>query len=691
MKTIVKTLIQAQDTSCNPKLMNNTLNKSFRHILRSGLLCLIALSFETHDARAGLSLTIDLYRTLQAQTYVFYTPLATNAVTPAAALGTYVISSPGWPASGSRIGFEMTSSGLSDRTEFDSENSYGDFNSAMQQITNGTWSILFTNATTTNLYTFTVSAPTINSNLIPATIITFPSDGALNIANQPTFTWQGPTGWPVNPNPYVANRDFSFYQPASIPAAQTYWTIPTPIPNGMNCAFRLNYVTNYTTSVFVAATPLSTNAGHAAISGWASATTLETGDGVSFAVTNPPSAGIALIAHYTFDNSGNLGQDTSGHGYDLNYNGGSGVTFSGTAEAGTGAANFDGGSFFGYTSTPGAVLSALAGDFLLSFWIKKTQNDGNENGDAWAGAGTRAPDIPGQGDDLVPAALDGGQIGFNTGPYDDTINSAADINNGSYHHVVITRDQPTGVKQIYIDGVLNNSQTATMNPLSDPRLVAIGCAIDASQSNPGSANKSQFFLGLLDDIQLYSGVLSSSAVAQLYANPGSTAAISNAGHTLIAHYAFDDSGNHGLDSSGNGNDINCGSGWGPGEVFSTDAAAGGGALQFFGGSSITPCGQAFTSWTNTLASSFTVSAWIKTTTVVGNDGDSLSDGNGQSVVYADNSNLGATPVALTGHKVPFRTTDPDGHDDTLHSIQSVTTGTYVHIVSTRSEEHTSEL
>jgi len=159
------------------------------------------------------------------------------------------------------------------------------------------------------------------------------------------------------------------------------------------------------------------------------------------------------------------------------------------------------------------------------------------------------------------------------------------------------------------------------------------------------------------------------------------------GHTLIAHYAFDNSGNLGLDSSGQGNDINCGSSWVTNmpQVFTTNAVAGGGAVQFFGYSSMTPCGQAFTSWTNTLAGSFTVSAWINTTNVVGNNGDNLSDGTGQSVVYADNNNLGATPVALTGTKAAFRTTDPSGHDDTLHSLQSITTGSYVHIVATRDQ------
>ena len=95
----------------------------------------------------------------------------------------------------------MTTNGLVDRSELDSENSYSDFNSAMQQITNGTWKILFTNATTTNHYTFTVTAPTATSNMLPATMITFPSDLSLDIPNQPTFNWQGASNWPVNPNP----------------------------------------------------------------------------------------------------------------------------------------------------------------------------------------------------------------------------------------------------------------------------------------------------------------------------------------------------------------------------------------------------------------------------------------------------------------------------------------------------------
>src|ERR1035437_4162444 len=71
----------------------------------------------------------------------------------------YFISSPQWPTNGSTRQYEMTTNGFNPNALYGYENTYSDYASLMQQITNGTWTILFTNATTTNLYTFTVSAP----------------------------------------------------------------------------------------------------------------------------------------------------------------------------------------------------------------------------------------------------------------------------------------------------------------------------------------------------------------------------------------------------------------------------------------------------------------------------------------------------------------------------------------------------
>jgi hypothetical protein len=158
------------------------------------------------------------------------------------------------------------------------------------------------------------------------------------------------------------------------------------------------------------------------------------------------------------------------------------------------------------------------------------------------------------------------------------------------------------------------------------------------------------------------------------------------GHTNIAHYTFDNSEDLDSDSSGNGNDLND-VWWGQVHQFSSDAEVGGGAVQFFGTSDMfTPTNSpSFPAWTNTFAGSFSTSAWINTTTTVGNDGDVLSYYNGQDVIDADTAGPGTIPIGLTGSKVAFLTQDPDGNADTLHSQQSVTTGSYIQIVSTRDQ------
>jgi hypothetical protein len=237
--------------------------------------------------------------------------------------------------------------------------------------------------------------------------------------------------------------------------------------------------------------------------------------------TAPRSSG--LLAHYAFDNTNNVGADISGDGFDLDFNGdfvGNGVTLTNDAEAGGYAAFFDGGSFLTYSSTPSNILNALAGDFTLTVWVKTTNTYGNNSDPGYTGLGIVAADIPGPFNDLVPMAQNGGVIGFNTGPNDDTLHCSAQINDGKYHQVVVTRTRATGGKQIYIDGALDSSDTATTNLLNDPVRVAVGAQIDASQSDPNNSNPDNYYSGLLDDIQLYSRVLSAGEIAWLYQNPG---------------------------------------------------------------------------------------------------------------------------------------------------------------------------
>jgi len=657
--------------------MKRLINRITCQNLKWGFLCLLALSIGSPVARAGLTLEIDFYRDNQGQSYVFYTPLYTNAIPPAAALGTYSIYSPHQPTNGSWRQYQMTSTGL--ELTGGGEYGYGDFDSALQQITNGAWRILFTNATTTNLYTFTVSAPSFNSNMLPATIITFPADGSFVPTNEPTFTWQRASTWSVGGNVSLDNSG-SFYEYLSLPAAQDSWTLPVPSGSGYN--LRIQYVTNCTTPVLLVSTPVSTNASHLPISGWAFTNTLETGSAASFSVFTPgaPSSGHTNVAYYSFEDNSLFAQDFSGFGNDI----GTYASFSepprvvtNHAAAGIYSVGFSGS---GWLVPSTNLLSTLAGSFSVSLWLKTTNVFGDNNADIWNAAGIVSA-LTGSSNQVVPMAQTGSKLAFYTGGnYPNLLHSQTNINTGQYVHVVTTRDQQTGEKWIYINGVLDSFLYAGTELLVGPDELDIGY------------NNGRAFTGDMDEIQIYSGVLSPSEVAYLHANPGTrvsnTVTPPSGVHRLVGQYTFDNSGRIGQDFSTRGDDIDCGSGWGglPGHTFSTNAVAGGGAIQFYGGSTlcVIPPSKVYTNWLATLGGSFSFSVWLKTTASQGSDTDDAIFGSTIFWAYNDHNGTNDTiPLAITGSKAAFSTRDHLGQSTTLHSTSTVNNGAYHHLVATR--------
>lgn len=671
-----------------------------------GLLTVIAAAaLAGFSARAGLTLQMQVfqYGSHNNYTYYFDPQLGTNSSGANVSFGDYYVTSPGIPTNGSSSFWHYDANGFNQTDGF--RNSYGDFNSMVHELTNGNWSLFITNATITNVYHFSVQV-NLNSNSLPKVQIT-PAYGAVDVSNQPTFTWQGPAN-------YSSLTVSEFNTSQILPVSQTSWFSSRVLNDGPNY-FSVNYVSNSTT-VVVASVP--TNRLSQTFSGWISSNLLSVSYESDFSVGLPNTAGSfhALIAHYPFNAASgsvlNAATDTSGNGYNLSFGGSfgsqGGENMTADSAAGAGAVQFhDGdnnsGGYLGWTNpTPPTLLSTLARSFSISCWIKTTQNIAWNTAPAYYGAGIVSADVGGLANDLVPIALTGGSIAFNTGgPTEDvTLNSIANVNDGNYHHIVVTRDQPTGKKIIYIDGIFDSFASGTTNLLSDPLKLTIGALANAGNADPNDGSYSQGFDGELDDLQIYSGVLSANEVANLYAYPGTTIANGASpvgGHTGIARYAFDNSGFLGQDYSTNQNDIYCGSGWGtndltqPPHQFTNDAVAGGGAVKFFGYDSMVPCGQAFDSWSNTFGGSFTVSAWIKTTNVIGNDADSLSDlsGNGkQAVIYLNNSwnnSGGVLPLGITGSKAASFTGDVNYIGDTLHSTHSVTTGSYVHVVVTRDQ------
>jgi len=227
---------------------------------------------------------------------------------------------------------------------------------------------------------------------------------------------------------------------------------------------------------------------------------------------------------------------------------------------------------------------ALQGSFTVSCWIKTTQTWGNDNDHAFNGAGIVAADVNGLANDVLPMALTGSKIGFNTGgSSDDTLHSHTSVNDGNYHQVVVTRDQVSGLKIIYIDGVPDATDFGTMATLDTPLKLTLGAISDAGNANVNDFNEYNGFDGEMDDLQFYSGILNPAEVAFLFNNPGTTAP-SVPVNGLVAHYAFDNTNAIGADTSGNGYDLDYnGNPGGNGVVASTPAVAGGSAVYLTAG------------------------------------------------------------------------------------------------------------
>jgi len=227
---------------------------------------------------------------------------------------------------------------------------------------------------------------------------------------------------------------------------------------------------------------------------------------LGLAGTVPAAAQVTL--HLTFDNAGNLSADSSGNNYATS---GSQGTLSQASGVSGGAAVFDGNSFLKW-GTP--VASTLAGSFSVSVWLKSTQTYGSNSSAAYYGAGIVYADQPGQTTDTIPIALNGNVAGFMTsdGTTDTTIHSTSSISTGSFVHVVATYNSANGAKRIYINGVLEASETVVPTTHNARGLLVLGA----------NDFDSRYFSGQLDDFQFYSIALNATEVTYLYNNPGLT-------------------------------------------------------------------------------------------------------------------------------------------------------------------------
>jgi hypothetical protein len=644
-----------------------------------GLLILAACLLFAPPARAGLTVEMHLYN--NNNNFFAFPLLSTNTVTSNNPSNTYFVSSPLGGIHG-----ELDAGSTFSQA---SSSAYGNLESLIQELTNGNWTLLITNTLSTNQYSFKVSVTGVASNEFVPVIVTFPTNSATAVTNSPTFTWQGPTNWPgtleVGENFTDMNGNNYGEASASLPPGQTNWPCPVTIPDGTN-NFNVYYKSNIT-ALIVAQTP--TNNLLQPLNGWVSTATLEIYNGSQFIVGQPApgtSGGHTNVAHYSFDDSDSLGQDSSGNGNDM-----SGPTWWGPvyqfdtdAEVGGGATKFFGTSCM--TPDDQALVNlnaALAGSFTFSAWVKTTVTNGADENDAFYGAVIFwAYNDQGNTNDTIPLSITGSKAAFTTRDHlgnSTTLHSNTSVNDGNYHLITATRNQATGEKKIYVDGNFETSEIGTTDPLNgnNYRLTLGGWAY----CTDGNCTNFYAYNGLLDDVQVYSGVLSDAEVTSLYSNPGTTIPdIGSSANGIVVHYDFDEGTDLAVDVSGNGNNIvydgNFG-GYGPG--ISGDTAAGAGSVYFDGGSYLTASPNIL----STLAGEFSISLWLKTGQSYGKQGDLAWQGAG--VIAADSPNSGdkdLIPVALTGGQVAFNIGDGVS-DNTLNSSATVNDNTWHHVVITR--------
>ncbi|MFQ3231742.1 MAG: MSHA biogenesis protein MshQ, partial [Reinekea sp.] len=163
------------------------------------------------------------------------------------------------------------------------------------------------------------------------------------------------------------------------------------------------------------------------------------------------------------------------------------------------AASFNGTNQF-ITSTG---LDPLRTTSTLSFWIKTangyTGNNTNYNAPAVTGI-----EISGSANDGFWGTIDGsGRIGVSKG--DNTNgNSSSSINDGNYHHVVLSRNAVNGQVQIFIDGVLDRNGTTDAGD------------IGALFSYIGRSENSAYLAALIDELIIFDQILSPAEVAKIY-------------------------------------------------------------------------------------------------------------------------------------------------------------------------------
>lgn len=217
----------------------------------------------------------------------------------------------------------------------------------------------------------------------------------------------------------------------------------------------------------------------------------------------------SLVLHWTLDEStGNTAADSSGNGIDGAWQGTAGTpAWSPAGGVAGGAFSFTGANADSFIV---ATTEVSATPFTISLWMNttSTQNDGL----AYLGNG-------GTGNQYNVVRMQANVARANArNTAEIQLAGTTTVNDGAWHHVVAVYGADDN-RQIYIDGVLEGTNTTSVNSMVLDRF-GIGALTRNTPYNPAD-----LYTGLLDDVQLYSRGLTQAEVTFLQANPGTAITI----------------------------------------------------------------------------------------------------------------------------------------------------------------------
>lgn len=155
-----------------------------------------------------------------------------------------------------------------------------------------------------------------------------------------------------------------------------------------------------------------------------------------------------------------------------------------------------------------SIGNQTALDFTLACWIRTTQvfptvtNTYDGTGILWSDVAYSASDfILG----ATRSATGVNRLSFFTGNPDTTLSGTVAINTGQWVHLAATRNGTTGQMRLYVNGLLDGTVTGSTGLLHANGRINIG----------GNTLDARYFSGDIDDVRIYSRVLSATEVANL--------------------------------------------------------------------------------------------------------------------------------------------------------------------------------